>query len=132
MNRFTQTEVPPEGRDAPENSRKSRRLPLLLLLCAGLGLLLVFASGSFSESTGKDGGAAAEDRKATLTALLSGVEGVGKTEIYMETADDGGIQGIAVLCEGGEDPGIQKKVIDLLSALYGVGAHRIFVGGLSG
>lgn len=115
-----------------------KKIPLLLLLCGALGLFLILTGGdlpffkkddspsSFSGANGKD----EATLKAELTELLAGAEGVGKTEIYLTAGEDGRLQGIAVLCEGGEEPTVQKRVIGLLSALYGIGAHRIFVGGL--
>lgn len=39
------------------------------------------------------------------------------------------IRGIAVVCTSGDDPVVQKKIIDLLSAALGVASNRICVSG---
>ena len=123
--------------DKAEAPGGRKKLPILLLLCGAIGALLLLLGGNFQESRAdagkenRDAGAVSEATKAELAELLSGVEGAGKTKIYLTVAPGGGaLQGVAVLCEGGEDPLVQKRVIGLLSALYNLGAHRIYVGGL--
>ena len=37
------------------------------------------------------------------------------------------VRGVAVLCEGGDQPGVQRRVTELVSALTGVGANHITV-----
>lgn len=39
------------------------------------------------------------------------------------------IRGIAVVCTNGDDPAVQKKIMDLLSAALGVTSNRICVSG---
>lgn len=39
------------------------------------------------------------------------------------------VGGVAIVCEGGENPAVQKKVIDLVCALYGIPSSRVSVSG---
>ena len=118
-----------------------KKLPLLLLLCGAVGALLLLLGGEWGgRSSGNDRSQVDIANKATideLRELLAGVEGAGdNAKIYLTVTEqpDGRqkLQGVAVLCEGGDDPAVQKRIIGLLTALYDIGAHRIYVGRLSG
>ena len=37
------------------------------------------------------------------------------------------ISGIGIVCEGGGDPKIQKELLSLISASYGIGTNKIFI-----
>ena len=37
------------------------------------------------------------------------------------------ISGIGVVCKGGGDPAVQKKLLDLLSAAFGISSNKIFI-----
>jgi len=39
------------------------------------------------------------------------------------------IRGVAVICTGGDNPLIQQKIINMLSALFNLPTNRIFVSG---
>ena len=39
------------------------------------------------------------------------------------------ICGIAIVCTGGEDPEVCRRLIGLLSAAYGIGANKIYIAG---
>lgn len=41
------------------------------------------------------------------------------------------ISGVAVVCVGGDNPGIQIKIIDLICSLYGISSSRVSVTGSS-
>lgn len=41
------------------------------------------------------------------------------------------VRGVAVVCQGGENPEIQKEMMGLLSALLNLSTARIYVGGVS-
>ncbi len=38
------------------------------------------------------------------------------------------VDGVSVLCEGGDDPAVKKEMIEILSAFFGIGSNRIHVG----
>lgn len=81
---------------------------------------------SFSGANGKD----EATLKAELTELLAGAEGVGKTEIYLTAGEDGRLQGHRRALRGGRGADCTKAGHRSFGpALYGIGAHRIFVGG---
>ena len=65
----------------------------------------------------------------------------GRTEDYLVIQEDGGertvllseiyprIRGVAIVCTGGDDVQIQKKITELLSASLGIPSNRITVAG---
>ena len=87
--------------------------------------------------------AEAEDK---LRALLNSVSGVSGARVIITFSDgvryeygEGGysrssppvveekpprVGGVAIVCEGGDNPAVQKKVIDLVCALYGIPSFR--------
>lgn len=38
------------------------------------------------------------------------------------------VDGVSVLCEGGDDPAVRREMTDLLSSLLGIGTNRIHIG----
>ena len=92
--------------------------------------------------------AEAEDK---LRALLNSVSGVSGARVIITFSDgvryeygEGGysrssppvveekpprVGGVAIVCEGGDNPAVQKKVIDLVCALYGIPSSRVSVSG---
>ena len=111
---------------------KDRRLWLLLLAAAAGILLLTFGGdrilGGKRESTPEASPEAVESR---LAELVGEIEGIGQVRVFTRF-ENGQLCGAAILCEGGDDPAVQKGVIELLTALYGLGSHRIYVGRLRG
>jgi len=41
------------------------------------------------------------------------------------------VQGVAVLCQGGEDPAVQTRITALVQVLTGVGANHVTVAALA-
>lgn len=121
---------------------------LLLLLIGGLG-----TTGTKATTTAAD----SEAYRAALTEevrlLCSEIRGVGEVTVLLtlesgESAvyaeDDGGyvsvggeglllehrpprVAGVAVVCDGGSEPGVCETVREVLSAALGIGAHRVKV-----
>ncbi len=130
----------------------------LIYIVAALaaGLLCLFFSRTEGESTDADTAetesvdyrAEAEDK---LRALLNSVSGVSGARVMITFSDgvryeygEGGysrssppvveekppqVGGVAIVCEGGDNPAVQKKVIDLVCALYGIPSSRVSVSG---
>ena len=122
-------------------------------LAAGL-LCLFFSRGDDGtqdtsvETAEVDYRAEAEDK---LRALLNSVSGVSGARVIITFSDgvryeygEGGysrssppvveekpprVGGVAIVCEGGDNPAVQKKVIDLVCALYGIPSSRVSVSG---
>lgn len=95
----------------------------LLLLAAVLGVLLLWTGSRQPKSEPP-----AND-EPSLAELLESVGGVGEAAVFTRYEGER-LAGIAVLCEGGKDPAVRQAVIELLSSLYGLGSHRIYVGSL--
>lgn len=115
-----------------------------LILVLGVALLLL-ASGSGKTETKESEtdlsayGAALEARLETLCAQ---VDGVGRTEVMVTfesgaTAEYRGgtqiashppqVQGVTVLCDGGNSAEVRAALSEMLSALLGIGASHICV-----
>ena len=125
----------------------------LIYIAAGL-LCLFFSRGDDGtqdtsvETAEVDYRAEAEDK---LRALLNSVSGVSGARVIITFSDgvryeygEGGysrssppvveekpprVGGVAIVCEGGDNPAVQKKVIDLVCALYGIPSSRVSVSG---
>ena len=128
-----------------------------LLVCTGLaGLVLLgvtawLPAGNSTQSpqtvqtdTAADYATQLESR---LTALISRVEGAGKTAVMVdaeaasthvllgsgrsdglvETVQTPQVLGVAVVCEGGGNAAVQNRVTALVETLTGVGANHITV-----
>ena len=133
-----------------------------LLVCMGLAGLLLLAVSSWlpaDSSTQSAAPAAMTDSTADyaaeletrLTALISRVEGAGKTAVMvtLESGSDGSsthvllgsggadglvetvetprVLGVAVVCEGGGSAAVQSRVTALVQALTGIGTNHITV-----
>lgn len=129
----------------------------ILLVLAAAGILLVAIGGTRTQAradkdtsvpASSDSSARAyrEALEADLTAFVGRMEGVGEVRVLVTLREgesytySGGklvgsasprIEGVAVLCEGCGDDRVRREVTQALSALLGVGAHKIYVGRLS-
>lgn len=120
------------------------RMGLILLL--GVCLLLL-ASGSGKSEQNAEGAqddlaAYGEGLEQRLSSLCERVVGVGDT-VVMVTFECGAqvqyrgstevgtlpprVQGVTVLCEGGENAAVREALSDMLCALLGIGASRVSV-----
>ena len=62
-----------------------------------------------------------------LGELCSEIEGVGECRVMIHYEADGAVYSVAVVCEGAESDSVREKIVELISSLYGIGAHRISV-----
>ena len=96
----------------------------LIYIAAALaaGLLCLFLS------RGEDGG---QDTSAVETAEVDyrGEGGYSRSSPPVVEEKPPRVGGVAIVCEGGDNPAVQKKVIDLVCALYGIPSSRVSVSG---
>ena len=78
------------------------------------GYRAVFATDSQSGSSGYKNEIVLVGNGAAETAVLLGYE-------------NPEIEGIGIVCEGGDDPRIQKELISLVSATYHISSSRVYV-----
>ena len=72
-----------------------------------------------------------EKKEAELACFLENSKGVGQAQVRLCLDKEGEIKGVAVICQGGNDPRVQAEVVRLLSAALGLGTNRIYVSGSS-
>ena len=94
------------------------------LLPAALGILLIFfgAMGGTEDSPS----ASVTDADA-LAALCSEVEGVGECRAVISRSDSGEVEGVVILCQGAESAEVRMRLVELVRALFGVGANKICI-----
>lgn len=112
--------------------KKGGLLPVIIVL---LGIaLLIF--GIASSDTGSAEGSDTEDEEERLAELFSMIDGVGECRVMITyTTERVGygsevvrhVEGVAVLCTGGDDPAVKKRITEMTSALYSIGANRVRV-----
>ena len=71
-----------------------------------------------------------ETSQSELTEMLGKINGIGKLQLMISTEGKGEgyrITGVAIICEGGNDPRVQKDIIGIVGALWGVPSNRIYV-----
>ena len=105
-----------------EYVKKDKRAGMCLILLFFGFLLLIF--GAVRENSDTPASSVAEEEK--IEQLCQGVEGVGECRVTL-SYDGESIAAVVVLCDGGDDVGVQKRISDLLATLYGVGYNRIKV-----
>ena len=109
---------------------------VLLVLCVGLGLLLLpRRSGSADSITAERGTAAAaaagnpmeasgiplDTESGRIAALLRSVRGVGAAEVLLSA------RGCVVVCEGADSPAVRLDVTNAVAAYTGLGTNQITI-----
>ncbi|MCL2693624.1 MAG: hypothetical protein FWE60_00795 [Oscillospiraceae bacterium] len=74
-----------------------------------------------------------EQLEGRLTAILSEIQGVGRVSVMLtlesldEAPDVPRVRGAAVVCEGGDDVFVKKKVVETVSKVLGISTARVSV-----
>lgn len=110
-----------------KNKKILSPLLLILFLAGVLLLILGLILNSRNERTGTD----TEKKEAELACFLENSKGVGQAQVRLCLDKEGEIKGVAVICQGGNDPRVQAEVVRLLSAALGLSTNRIYVSGSS-
>lgn len=124
-----------------------------LVLLAALGIFLVIWGGRLTANrtdtaSGTDASSADADAyrvtlERELSSLCGKVKGAGEVQVML-TLSDGQtttyvsgkqtssemprVRGVAVLCKGGGDPAVRAEIVRLVSAVLGIGSHKVYVG----
>ena len=88
---------------------------VLLVAAAGL-VLLLWPSGQNAPAADAD-----LTEEARLEALLSAMEGVGKTEVLLSES------GAAVVCQGADNASVRLNITDAMRCYTGLGADKIAI-----
>lgn len=84
---------------------------------SGVHVMLTLERG-YSDELARDG-----DEYLTVKSS-DGAEGT--VTLSRETPE---VKGVAVICKGGDDPNVQKQIIEMIAALFDLPSSRIFVSG---
>lgn len=124
---------------------KNKRIILLVALVT-VGILILALSSGGDDVSSSVGETTLGEYKASLEAelceLCSKIEGVGRC--YVSVSFSRGAQnsykgsslietkppevlGITVICKGADSDLVRSRVIDMLSALFGIGSNRIAI-----
>ncbi|MBQ8372337.1 MAG: hypothetical protein IJX38_05335 [Clostridia bacterium] len=112
--------------------KKGGLLPVLIVLL-GVALLIFGIASSGTDSTD---GTGTEDEEERLAELLTMIDGVGECRVMITyTTERVGygsevvrhVEGVAVLCTGGNDPSVKKRITEMTSALYSIGSNKVRV-----
>ena len=126
---FPKEQAVPDGRPQPEQSsyteEMEQRLESLLSQVDGAGKTSVLVTASAGEQTiyAADETQEADGSRQSQHVLL----GSGGAQGLVETVKTPQILGVAVVCEGGSNVIVQKRIIDIVQALTDVGASHITV-----
>ena len=111
-------------------NNKHTKTVLIVLFIAGVCLL---GAGYLSEKGAwkKHNDTTTEATyKSELENMLRGIDGIGEMKFMIHTqgtGDEFTITGVAIICQGGENPKVQKDIIGIIGALWGVPSNRIYV-----
>ncbi len=100
-----------------------------------IGIILI-AIGSGGSSENRDTLDEREKIEASIERICSSMKGVGKCRVmvsYAVSADRysserGRVESVVILCEGGGSDAIKKELVEMITALYGIGSNRIKIG----
>ena len=97
---------------------KKNKAALIFIFILLIGVLLLCLPKEKEEKK--------NDEEGRVTALCSGIEGVGECSVLLNIKDDEVISA-AVLCDGADSPEVEANIKRLISSLYGIGYNRITV-----
>ena len=109
----------------------SKNRCVLLILCVGLGLLLLPRRASGTEKDVRQADASGMPMAASgipldtecgrIAALLGAIRGVGAAEVLLSS------NGCVVVCEGADSPAVVWEVTNAVAAYTGLGSDRVYV-----
>lgn len=103
------------------------------VLVIGVGILLILiAALSGAGDTEVEG----DEVEARLEDMCSSLVGVGECRVMVTYAepssrygsdDSRRVESVAVVCRGADKASVRAEITSMISALYGIGANRIFI-----
>ena len=123
---------------------KGKKKIALLLVLVAVGLMLVAISSAASDTEAETAGLAEykKELERSLEKLCSEVDGVGKCTVMVsfsrgeENTYKGNqlietkpprVQGVTVVCDGGESVAVKARLTQMLCALFDIGANCVAV-----
>ena len=98
--------------------KKNRKIIIVVLLLAILiGTVYIIDKGKSSKSTTAN--SAKSETEVKLIQLLSGIEGVGKTDV-MITQEEGKVVGVVIVCEGADNLMTRSNILNAVSTALNI------------
>ncbi len=107
----------------PWEKWKMNRQQLVILLCIGI-LLVVIAIPTREDSEIIGQSSSTEER---LERILSKIEGIGEVHVMITVDEEESVQGIAVSAQRGNEPVVEKEIVEVVKALFDIETHKIKV-----
>ena len=102
---------------------RDKRSVALVAISLALGLLLI-AIGSMGESEP----VAEADIEERLSAVCSGVEGVGNCSVLVYRSSDGTeVVSVIAVCDGADSVEVRHRLTTLIASFFGIGTNRVTV-----
>jgi stage III sporulation protein AG len=121
-----------------EKLRKLKRIDCIIFILLGVLILIVAVptgSGSVkqTESTSESTGSS-DSVQDQLAAILTRIEGVGKVRVMITFSDEKQltVEGVVIVAEGGDSPGVEERIREVVMSLFSVEAHKVIVVKMSG
>lgn len=114
-----------------KSPNKYAKYLIFALLLSGIVLVIMgYINNSESEINETEKLTEEEKYSKQLKDILTEIAGIGKMKIMVTTETTGGnikVQGVAIICEGGDDPRVVKDIIGIVVAVYGIPSNKIYV-----
>ena len=102
--------------------REKKRLWLIVAVLA-IGILLVLFGGT------DIGHSESDDTETRVKELCERIDGVYDVHVMIVSHDETHVEGIAVVCDGGDNAAIKLKLTELLCSLFKIPASAVSVVG---
>ena len=104
---------------------------IVLIIAAAFVLLLFSSLGGGASTDGTD-----DEVESKIEQMCSSLVGVGECRVMVTYSSDGvrygsslpkRVESVAIVCKGADRATVRAEIISMISALYGIGANRIFI-----
>jgi stage III sporulation protein AG len=125
-----------------EKLRKLKAIDCVIFILLGVLVLIIAVptgtgsenSESLSDKQAVENAAGSDTVQEQLAAILTRIEGVGNVRVMITFSDEKqlSVEGVVVVAEGGDSPGVEEQIREVVMSLFSVEAHKVIVVKMSG